>query len=122
MSGLGFENTGCAGAHSIADGLTELSVGLTTLHGEKVAFGVIVQLVAENRPFEEISEVLNFCMSVGLPVTLEDLQVEGTRDNIKTIAEASMGSFWSSEPFNVTAAMVEDYIIAADALGHMFKG
>jgi len=121
MSGLGFENTGCAGAHSIADGLTELSEGVKMLHGEKVAFGVIVQIVAENRPFEEIKEVIKFCLSIGLPVTLEDLHVEETKENIKTIAKASMGSFWSSEPFNVTSEMVEDYIIAADALGHKFK-
>lgn len=121
MSGLGFENTGCAGAHSIADGITKLPAGTKTLHGEKVAFGVLCQLVAENRPTEEVDEVVNFCLDVGLPVTLEDLHIEKTSENIKVIAEASMGSFWSSEPFYVTPEMVENYIVMADALGHTYK-
>ncbi len=121
MSGLGFENTGCAGAHSIADGITVLPAGGKTLHGEKVAFGCICQLVAENRSEEELEEVLAFCFDLGLPITLEDLSVQNTLEHVRAIAEGSMKSFWASEPFPVTADMVVDYILLADKLGTQYK-
>jgi glycerol dehydrogenase len=121
LSGLGFENTGCAGAHSIANGVAALSGGHKSLHGEKVAFGVICQLVIENRPTEELHEVIDFCLSIGLPITLEQLQVEATRENVRIIADASMASNWSSEPFSITADMVYDAIISADRYVHDYK-
>lgn len=121
MSGLGFENTGCAGAHSIGDGITALPVGAKTLHGEKVAFGVICQLVAENADEELIEEAAAFCLRVGLPITLEDLYVEPSEENLKVIAQGSLNSFWSAEPFNVTEEMVIDIIIAGDATGKYYK-
>ncbi len=122
MSGLGFENTGCAGAHSVGDGVTALPEGAKTLHGEKVAFGVICQLVAENAPAELIEEVAMFCLQVGLPITLEDLFVEITPENIETIAQGSLNSFWSAEPFHVTLEMAKDIIISGDAVGRHYKG
>lgn len=121
LSGLGFENAACAGAHSIANGLTALSAIHKTLHGEKVAFGVICQLVIENRPTKELHRVINFCLSIGLPITLEEQQVEATSENIRIIAEASMASNWSSEPFFVTSDMVYDAIFATDQYVHHYK-
>ena len=114
LSGLGFENTACAGAHSIANGLAALSSSHKTLHGEKVAFGVICQLVIENRPTEELNRAIDFCLSIGLPITLEELKVEATGVNIRIIAEASMAFNWLSEPFSVTSDMVYDAIFATD--------
>jgi glycerol dehydrogenase len=121
MSGLGFENTGCAGAHSIGDGITALPVGAKTLHGEKVAFGVMCQLVAENAEEELIEEVAAFCLRVGLPITLSDLYVDPTPENLRIIAQGSLNSFWSAEPFNVTEEMVIDIILAGDAMGRYYK-
>lgn len=37
------------------------------LHGEKVAFGLLVQLVLEGRPSGELRTVLGFAREVGLP-------------------------------------------------------
>jgi len=121
LSGLGFENAATAGAHSIANGLTALPENHKTLHGEKVAFGVICQLVIENRPTEELHRVIDFCLSVGLPITLEELQVEATLENIRIIAEESMAYTWSSEPFSVTSNMVYDAIFATDKYVHHYK-
>lgn len=121
MSGLGFENTGCAGAHSVGDGITALPVGAKTLHGEKVAFGVICQLVAENASEDLIEEVVMFCLKVGLPVTLEDLYVEPTEENLRTIAKASLNSFWSSQPFHVTEDMVIEIVKMGDTVGRYYK-
>lgn len=121
MSGLGFENTGCAGAHSVGDGVTGLPIGAKSLHGERVAFGVICQLVAESAPKALIDEVVNFCLDVGLPVTLEDLWVEKTPENLRVIAETSMHSFWNAEPFNITTEQVIDVVLAGDAIGAYYR-
>lgn len=121
MSGLGFENTGVAGAHSICDGITALPEGKKSLHGERAAFGVLVQLLAEGAGKSEIEEVVRFCLSVGLPVTLADIGIEATRENARTIAEASMHCFWKNEPFAISAEQVCEEILAADALGQHYK-
>ncbi|MGL5642668.1 MAG: glycerol dehydrogenase, partial [Paraclostridium sp.] len=76
LSGLGFESGGLAAAHAIHDGLTMLEGTHKYFHGEKVAFGTIAQLVLENAPTEEINEILDFCLEIGLPVCLEDIGVD----------------------------------------------
>jgi len=121
LSGIGFENTGCAGAHSINDGITALPEGSKVLHGERVAYGIIVQLVAEGSPMSEIREVIEFHKSVGLPITLDDMGIDATPENIKLIAQASMHSCWVSEPFDVTWENVYDAIMSAESLGRYFK-
>ena len=83
LSGLGFESGGLAGAHAIHDGLTILEGTHKYFHGEKVAFGTIVQLMLENAPEGEMNEVLDFCVKVGLPVCLEDIGVDSiTREEL----------------------------------------
>jgi len=121
LSGIGFENVGCAGAHSLNYAIAEIPQGVKVLHGERVAFGVIVQLVAEGSSMSEITEVIEFCMKVGLPVTLEDMGIEATSQNIEIIAKASMGPLWDSEPFKVTWESVYNSIKSANVLGHYFK-
>jgi glycerol dehydrogenase len=121
LSGLGFENTGCAGAHSVGDGITALPEGAKTLHGERCAFGVICQLVAEGRGMDEIDEVIEFNLSVGLPVTLEDMGIDATEKNVRTIAEVSLHSFWDAQPFKVDADKAYRDIMGANALGNYYK-
>ena len=120
LSGLGFENCGCAAAHGIHDGLTALEETHHMYHGEKVAFGTICQLVMENRSMEEIDEVLGFCRSVGLPTMLKDLGIgDVSREDLMKVAEKSIApdSTIHAEPFKVTALMVYDAMVTADALG-----
>ena len=74
--GLGFESSGLATIHAIHDGLTALEGTHHYFHGEKVAFSTICQLVLENAPKEELHEVLDFSLSIGLPVCLADIGVE----------------------------------------------
>lgn len=121
LSGLGFENNATAGAHSINDGLTALPSASKTMHGEKVAFGCIVQLFAGCASTETVEEVMGFCLSVGLPVCLADLYVENTDENITHIAEESMNSCWGNMPFKISAEAVRAAIKTADAYGIAFK-
>ena len=86
LSGIGFESAGLAGAHAIHNGLTVLEASHDYYHGEKVAFGTLVQLMLENAPMEEIEEVLQFCIDVGLPVSLAQLGLaDATPDDILSL-------------------------------------
>ncbi len=116
LSGLGFENTGCSGAHSIANGLTVLPEAKKLLHGECVAFGTLVELIAEGADTEEIKTVFRFCKAVGLPTSFEDMHIPETEENITAVAEASMHSFWDCEPVTITAEDVVAAIKTANAL------
>lgn len=72
MSGLGAESGGLAMAHGLHNALTNFEETHKYLHGEKVAFGTIVQLVAEQNISEAV-RVAKFNASVGLPTTLKDI-------------------------------------------------
>jgi len=120
LSGLTSENGGHAGGHSIHNGLTVLEGTRSALHGEKVAFGVLAQLVLEGRPSKDVREVLEFCASVGLPVCLADIGLlNPSLEDIRLAAEAATaeGETIHATWFPVTATMVEAAIWAADALG-----
>jgi glycerol dehydrogenase len=124
LSGLGFESSGLAAAHAVHNGLTAVPQTHEFLHGEKVAFGVVTQLVLEGAPSAEIEEVLAFCCRVGLPVTLGGLGLAGAeREVVETIARRSVapGETIHNEPFAVDAGMVADAIVAADCLGREFR-
>ncbi|MFC1418098.1 glycerol dehydrogenase [Streptacidiphilus cavernicola] len=120
LSGLGFESSGLAAAHAVHNGLTAVPQTHPYLHGEKVAFGVLTQLVLEGAAGAEIAEVLAFCRRVGLPVTLGGLGLaEADRAVVETIATRATaeGETIHNEPFAVDPRMVADAIEAADALG-----
>lgn len=123
LSGLGFLNTGLATAHGIHSGLTVLPETHKYLHGEKVAFGIVCQMVLENTPAETVDKVMRFMVAIGLPVTLADLSVAAERDKVMAIAEKTAnGPLIHQEPFVVTTERVYGAIIAADALGRKYKG
>ncbi|NMB24118.1 MAG: glycerol dehydrogenase [Firmicutes bacterium] len=125
LSGLGFESSGLAAAHAIHNGLTALEGTDEAYHGEKVAFSTLVQLVLEGRSMEEIEEVIGFCLSVGLPITLAQLGVQKVDvGDIMRVAEAATqeGETIHNMPFEVTAPMVRDAILATDAMGQAYLG
>ena len=76
LSGIGFESGGIAAAHAIHNGLTCIEETHGMYHGEKVAFGVLSQLVLENVSTEDLEEVVEFCINIGLPVTFEELGIK----------------------------------------------
>jgi glycerol dehydrogenase len=124
LSGLGFESGGLAAAHAIHDGLTILAGTHKYFHGEKVAFGTLAQLILENSPIEEIHEVLDFCLEVGLPVCLADIGVENiSEDELRAVAEKSCIAEESihSMPFPITVTNVSSAILVADRIGKEYK-
>ena len=125
LSGIGFESGGLAGAHAIHNGFTVLEECHSMYHGEKVAFGTITQLVLENIPAEELEMIIDFCIEVGLPVTLKELGVkEVTPEKVMAVAEAACAEndTLHNMPFQVTPETVSAAILAADAYGRYFLG
>ena len=124
LSGIGFESGGLAAAHAIHNGFTVLEECHHLYHGEKVAFGTIIQLVLENSPLEEIGEVIDFCIEVGLPVTLKEMGIgEVNNQDIMKVAEAACveGETIHNMPFNVDSEDVYAAILTADALGKEYQ-
>jgi glycerol dehydrogenase len=124
LSGLGFESSGLAAAHAVHNGLTMAPATHHYFHGEKVAFGVLTQLVLEGKSRAVFSEVLDFALETGLPVTLADIGLDQLpKEMLERIAvrATAAGETIHNEPFEVTPEMVADAILAADATGRAWK-
>ena len=120
LSGIGFESSGLAAAHAIHNGLTKLEEAHHLFHGEKVAFGTLVQLALENAPMEEINTVLNFCRQVGLPTNFFDLGVKEIDINklmAVAVASCAEGKTIHNMSFYVTPEAVLSAILTAHSLG-----
>lgn len=125
LSGLGFESAGLAVAHSVHNGLTMLGPTHDFLHGEKVAFGLLVQLAIEGRPSSEFQEVVTFCREVGLPTRLKDIGLrDASDDDLRVVAQRAVapGETAHHEPFDVTPELILDGIRAADSWARASAG
>ena len=123
LSGLGFESAGLAGAHAIHNGMTAMPETHAFYHGEKVAFGTLTQLVLENA--EELYEVLDFCVEVGLPVTFAQLGVEDASwERVLEVAKLACAptDTLGNMSFEVTPEKVASAMLAADAYGRAALG
>ena len=124
LSGLGFESSGLAAAHAVHNGLTAAPATHAYFHGEKVAYGLLVQLVLEGQPRPVLEQVLHFAAEVGLPVTLAEIGLTDLPAELlqQVAARATAeGETIHNEPFEVRPDMVGDAIRAADALGRAWK-
>lgn len=125
LSGLGFESAGLAAAHAVHNGLTVLPGTHAALHGEKVAFGTLVQLVLDGTQTEEFAAVVRFCRAVGLPVTLAELGLPtATEADINAIAARATqpGETIHNLPRPVTAVAVAAAIREADGRAAAIAG
>lgn len=121
LSGVGADNGGLATAHSVYNGFTALEECEKTMHGEIVAFGTVIQLILENAPMEEIEEVMDFCVSVGLPITLNEIGVKDKKRAMKAAEKAcAPGETIHNMLGDVTPEQLYNAIIAADAIGMDF--
>ena len=121
LSGIGFESGGVAAAHAIATGAFPALpvVHGSCLHGEMVAFGLLAQLVLEEKG-DEAKDVASFLAAVGLPVHLGQIGLDPDldADAIRAAGEIAAGVFiMDNEPFRVTARSVHAALLGAHALG-----
>ncbi|OYQ67865.1 oxidoreductase [Pseudanabaena sp. SR411] len=78
IGGIGGANCRTVAAHAIHNALTHLHQTHGTLHGEKVAYGILVQLRLEEFQGNQLAassrhQLLKFYQEIGLPTTLADL-------------------------------------------------
>lgn len=74
VGGYGGRYGRMAGAHAVHNGLTFIDETHHVLHGQKVAYGILVQLAAENR-MTEVEELLELYQTLGLPRTMRELGI-----------------------------------------------
>lgn len=120
LSGLGFENGGIAAAHAVHNGFTALEGEVHNLtHGQKVAYGILTQLILEGYPDDEILVYADFFQAIELPTTLEDLHLEdATYEDLLKIGElaTSEGETAKNMDPDLTAEQVADAILAVNAI------
>jgi glycerol dehydrogenase-like iron-containing ADH family enzyme len=96
IGGLGGANCRTVAAHAVHNGLTHLPAAHDALHGEKVAYGILVQLRLEEMvqgnqlAVSTRQQLLKFYDEIGLPKTLEDLGLANvTLAELRYAAEVS---------------------------------
>jgi glycerol dehydrogenase len=130
IGGLGGANCRTVAAHAVHNGLTHLPECHNILHGEKVAYGILVQLrLEEMTQGNQLAltarlQLLKFYGQIGLPTTLEDLGLQGiTLAQLRQVAEFTCrpDSDIHRLPFSVSpemlmAAMVSTTVSAMDSV------
>ncbi|MTD37505.1 iron-containing alcohol dehydrogenase [Erwinia sp. CPCC 100877] len=86
VGGFGDDYGRTSGAHSIHDALTILPESHKQLHGNKVAYGVFVQLVIENK-WQEIEQLVPFYRSLNLPTSLKDMGMTLSEEEYTRVAQ-----------------------------------
>jgi glycerol dehydrogenase len=119
-SGLAGDEVRLSAAHAFHNAiLTLYDQAEETLHGEKVAFGTIVQMILENKDEANLREVVGLVHSLQLPVTLDDLHLpDSSPATVQKLAEATLtDSLMRTAPFKVSLAEMESAIDKAHQLG-----
>jgi glycerol dehydrogenase-like iron-containing ADH family enzyme len=113
IGGIGGAQCRTVAAHAVHNGLTHLDGNHSSLHGEKVAYGILVQLRLEEMlqgsqlAVTARQQLAKFYQEIGLPLTLQDLGLGGiTLEQLEQAAQiaCSPGSDLHHLPFAVAPA------------------
>lgn len=124
IGGLGGARCRTVGAHAVHNGLTQLAASHGHLHGEKVGFGILVQLrleelVGSNRLASQARrQLLGFFRQLSLPVTLAELGLaEATLNDLQRVCSFACqpGSDLHRLPFAVSPADLLGALVSTDA-------
>lgn len=125
LSGVGFENGGVALAHAINNGLSALPEFHSAMHGEKVAFGLLVQCLAEGAE-RDYKRLKQFYTKVGLPLHLGALGYEGQPEDVADRVASHVFTHEldkiANEPVSVTLEGLKEAFLRADSLGRREEG
>lgn len=123
LSGLGFESGGLSLAHALTRGFSAHPVMHKFLHGEIVAFGSIVQLIAQQTSRTEIQTHAALTMRLGLPVCFADFGVPAP--SLAEVEEIAALTCLAPYIGNITPPADRQSVIAAllaaDALGQSLR-
>jgi len=116
-SGLGFESGGTAAAHGLHNALvTAVPECHSALHGEKVAFCLIVHLLLEGK-VEEAAKIAKFNAEVGLPVTWSELSLHREGVEKAAILACDKGNFCANMDMELNPSLIYEMFVKADKLG-----
>ena len=102
-------------AHAFYNGSCSITRDGHHLHGEVVSFGVLV-LYAYAKDEENLMKMAKFNKSIGLPVTLADVDLD--ESHLEALTEAATKTNeWKNAPFPFTKEEFIDAIKKADAVG-----
>lgn len=106
-------------AHAVYYGATMVPAsGKNHLHGEIVSFGVLT-LLTYDKNFERRDEILAFNHSVGLPITLADIEItEADLDAVADKAETTVE--WTSSKYTFTKESFKQAMRDVDAAGKAY--
>ena len=124
MGGLGGARCRTVAAHAVHNGLTQLQACHHVLHGEKVGFGILVQLRLEERlggnrlAAQAHRQLLPLLRDLGLPVCLDDLGLaQASLNELQQVCAFACreGSDLHHLPFTVSpGALLEALVGAAE--------
>ncbi|MEP0868720.1 iron-containing alcohol dehydrogenase family protein [Trichocoleus desertorum AS-A10] len=124
IGGLGGAQCRTVAAHAVHNGLTHLLASHDALHGEKVAYGILVQLRLEEMlqgnqlAATARQQLLKFYAEIGLPQTLGDLGLEQiSLADLQHAAEVAcaQGSDIHRLPFSVVPAQLMAAMVSTTA-------
>ena len=122
MGGLGGARCRTVAAHAVHNGLTQLQACHHVLHGEKVGFGILVQLRLEERlggnrlAAQAHRQLLTLLMELSLPVSLADLGLGTVSINdLQQVCDFACrdGSDLHRLPFPVTPGALLEAMVGA---------
>jgi glycerol dehydrogenase-like iron-containing ADH family enzyme len=118
VGGLGGERCRSVAAHAVHNALTGQPAFAKSWHGEKVAFGILTQLILEERPADAES-MARFFIGLDVPVTLEGLGYRLTDAQLDEVAAHVCGPHSTAHHLSrpVTPETVKAAMITADRLG-----
>jgi glycerol dehydrogenase-like iron-containing ADH family enzyme len=130
IGGMGGAQCRTVAAHAVHNGLTHVSAH-GTLHGEKVAYGILVQLrLEEMGPGSALAatarqQLLKFYSDIGLPKSLADLGMDGL--SVAQLQQAAMvacrpGSDIHHLPFSVDFHQVMAAMVSTTAPASCLAG
>lgn len=110
VGGFGGRYGRISGSHAIHNGLSFIEETHSILHGQKVAYGILVQLALEDR-INEIEALLPFYQQLGFPTNLADLNiVDNQTEALQKIAEHAVNP---KESLQLMGSYRADEVVAA---------
>lgn len=99
-------------AHAVHNGMTTVPDSHHLLHGIKVGYGIVVQIIAEGYPEEEVAGVVAFFRSLGLDPSLRGLGLPADEETIGGIAAAAARDpYVGNLPFEASAERIAGAMI-----------
>lgn len=117
VSLLVIDDYNCAIAHSVYYGLVLLpGFEEEYLHGDVVAYGVLVQLAVDGQ-LDEARELKGFLETLGIRTTLAQMNVNTDRENLKEVLKETVtGPDMDHIPYPVTEDMVYEAMLRVEEL------